>query len=578
MSPASVASFAVLVCTFVSCLAGHQESGPVAPLFIEADAATGIDFTHLNGGTGEFYLPEITGQGGALFDFDNDGDLDLYCVQSGMIGKEQDPRKALLPWTGSVPPCGRLYRNDLTIAPDGRRTVRFKDVTSLAGIRACGYGMGVAAADVDNDGWIDLYLTHFGPNQLFHNNGDGTFTEVKDAGGAQTSLWSTSAAFLDYDRDGWLDLYVADYVDFDVDRNIKCITRATVPDYCTPSVYASVPDRLFHNRGDGTFEDVTIASGVGTEAESGLGVVAADLNGDGWTDIFVADDTTPNLLWINQKDGRFSNEALWSGVALSGIGKAQAGMGVDANDFDGDGDEDIVVAHIMGEAHILFRNQGNGLFDDRTAESGLGRLSLRYTAFGTGFFDFDNDGWLDLFMANGAVSVIPELHQKGDPYPFSLGNTLLHNSAGKNLEDVTSSAGPAFRRAEVSRGTAFGDVDNDGDPDIVVFNNSGPTRLLLNQLGSDRNWIGLRLVGKDGRRDMLGARVQLVPEGGPPRWRRAHQDGSYCSSNDPRVLIGLDRLTKIKEAQIIWPDGTVERWRDLPVNRYSTLRQGSAPK
>jgi enediyne biosynthesis protein E4 len=471
-----------------------------AAFFVEAEKDAGFEFVHFNGMTGEFYLTEITGQGGALFDYDGDGDLDLYCVQGAMIGPVTDAGKALFPWKDQVPPCGRLFRNDLKRDPDGILRARFVDVTGSSGIKACGYGMGAAAADVDNDGWIDLYLTNFGSNQLFHNNGNGTFTEVPEAGGAQSDLWSTSASFLDYDRDGWLDLYVANYVDFTVAGNLKCYSGSTARDYCTPSAYKPSSDRLFRNRGDGSFEDVTGPAGLTETAGSGLGVVAVDLNSDSWVDIFVANDGNADFLWINQKNGTFVNEALWAGAAVNGAGQAQAGMGVDAGDFDGDGDPDLVVAHIMGESHIVLKNTGEGLFEDQTQETGLAMLSLRFTGWGCKFLDFDNDGWLDLFIANGAVVHIPELVQKGDPYPLKLTNTLLRNNGQHRFQDVSRDAGAAFSRAEVSRGAACGDLDNDGDTDVIVFNNNGPARLLLNQVGNGRAWIGLRLVTPDGKK------------------------------------------------------------------------------
>ncbi len=562
----------ILVCLVIGPFPTRADA---PPLFLEAEQDTGLDFVHFNGMTGEFYLTEITGQGGALFDYDNDGDLDVYCVQGTMIGPEKDPAKARFPWNKSSGPSGRLFRNDLERRADGTSKIRFVDVTKQSGISALGYGMGAAAADVDNDGWVDLYLTNFGPNQLFHNNGDGTFKEVPGAGGAQSDLWSTSASFFDYDRDGWLDLYVANYVDFTVAGNLKCYSGSTARDYCTPSAYKPVPDRLFHNRRDGSFEDVTGAAGLTENSGSGLGVVAADLNGDGWVDIYVANDGNPNFLWINQKNGTFTNEALWAGAALSGAGQAQAGMGVDAGDFDGDGDLDLVVAHIMGESHILLQNNGEGLFDDRTQETGLAMLSLRFTGWGCKFLDFDNDGWLDLFIANGAVVNIPELVQKGDPYPLKLTKTLLRNTGQSRFQDVSRESGPGFSRAEVSRGAASGDADNDGDTDLVVFNNSGPVRLLLNQVGSRGYWIGFKVVTRDGRRDAIGAKLNVVTEDGRLLVRHVHQDGSYAVSNDPRVLVGLGKARIAREVRVQWPDGTSDTWRDLPAQRYYVLKQGA---
>jgi hypothetical protein len=568
-SGATLALFAILADA-----AGENRSSIV---FVEGEGEAGLDFVHFNGMTGDFYLTEITGQGGALFDYDGDGDLDLYCVQGSMIGPEKDPAKARFPWRGGSPPCGRLFRNDLTRGVDGVARIKFVDVTQASGIRSCGYGMGAAAADYDNDGWIDLYLTNFGPNQLYRNNGNGTFTEVPAAGGAQSDLWSTSASFFDYDKDGWLDLYVANYVDFTVAGNLKCYSGSTARDYCTPSVYKPSPDRLFHNRGNGVFEDATGPAGITETTGSGLGVLANDFDGDGWVDVYVANDGNPNFLWINKKNGSFTDEALWAGAALNGAGQAQAGMGIDAGDFDADGDDDIAIAHIMGEAHILFRNVGAGVFEDHTQETGLAALSLRFTGWGTKFLDFDNDGWLDLLIVNGAVVNIPELVQQGDPYPLRLVNTLLRNDNGRRFVDVSREGGPAFQRAEVSRGVACGDIDNDGDTDAVVFNNSGPARLLLNQIGARQSWVGLRLLTKDGKRDAIGARIEAKTEDGRLLARYVHEDGSYCVSSDPRILLGLGASRTAPEIRVRWLDGTQESWRDLPLRRYVTLKQGAAP-
>lgn len=577
----SIMAILVLSATAGLCasLAGRlgARADEASPIFVEAEQEAGLDFVHFNGMTGDFYLTEITGQGGALFDYDGDGDLDLYCVQGTMIGPEKDPAKARFPWRGQEPPCGRLFRNDLARSPDGSARIRFVDVTNASGIKACGCGMGAAAADFDNDGWTDLYLTNFGPNQLYRNNGNGTFTEVPGAGGAQSDLWSTSASFFDYDKDGWLDLYLANYVAFTVAGNLKCYSGSTARDYCTPSAYKPSPDRLFHNLGNGRFEDVTGPAGMTENAGSGLGVLANDFNGDGWVDVYVANDGNPNFLWINKKDGAFSDEALWAGAAVNGAGQTQAGMGIDSADFDGDGDDDIAIAHIMGEAHILFKNAGDGVFEDQTQETGLAALSLRFTGWGTKFLDFDNDGWLDLLIVNGAVVNIPELVQQGDPYPLKLTNTLLRNDGGRRFVDVSREAGPAFSRLEVSRGAACGDIDNDGDTDAVVFNNSGPARLLLNQVGARQTWIGLRLLTKDGKRDAIGARIEAKTEDGRRLCRYVHQDGSYCVSSDPRILLGLGASKSVSEITVRWPDGAQEVWRDLPVRRYVDLRQGTAP-
>ncbi|HSF20310.1 MAG TPA: CRTAC1 family protein [Vicinamibacteria bacterium] len=539
------------------------ESTLPGPIFVERAAAVGLDFVHCNGGSGEFYFPEIAGAGGALFDFDNDGDLDAYLAQSGSLGvREVCPQ----------PPGGRLFRNDLRVDADGSRHLAFVDVTETAGIRTDAYGMGVAAADIDNDGLTDLYLTHYGPNQLFRNNGNGTFEDVTDAAGVGDSRWGTSAAFFDFDRDGFLDLFVANYVQFDLRENPECYATSSARDYCGPLTFPPERDVLFRNKGDGTFEDVSVPSNVANEAATGLGVVTADLNQDGWIDIYVANDGLPNHLWINQKSGVFSNEALFAGVAINWMGEAEAGMGVDAGDFDGDGDEDLFLSHLTDETNTLYVNGGNGLFEDRTTPSGLGVVSLPYTGFGAGWLDYDNDGWLDLLVVNGAVRRLDGRTGSHENL-FAQPNQLLRNSGVGRFEDVSGRAGEALSLSEVSRGAAFGDVDNDGDTDVLVVNNGGPARLLVNEIGNGHHWVGLRLVGEQEHRDLLGARVDVVTTDGRHLWRRARADGSYASANDPRVLVGLGS-SDVRTVTVHWPDGGVEAWDRIPMGRYATLTRG----
>ena len=308
----------------------------------------------------------------------------------------------------------------------------------------------------------------------------------------------------------------------------------------------------------------------------GLGVVAADFDGDGWIDIYVANDGDANQLWINQKDGAFRNEALLAGAAVNRDGKAEAGMGVDAGDFDGNGAEDIFITHLMDETNALYVNLGNALFEDRTREAGLGMPGRRFTGFGTLFFDYDNDGWLDLLVVNGAVQLLPELMRQGDPYPLGQPNQLFHNTGKGSFVEVVEPAGPAFQLLEVSRGVACGDIDNDGDTDVLVSNSNGPARLFLNQVGNQNHWLGLRLVGGTGH-DMLGAQVEIIVSKNNVLWRRARTDGGYLSANDPRVLVGLGSATRVDSVRVHWPDGNVTEWKDPPVDRYTTLKEGTAP-
>ena len=543
-------------------------------LFSDQAQAVGIDFVHFNGMSGEKYYCEMVGSGGALFDYDNDGDLDLYIVQGNMLGPKKSLKDSLFPPRVPLPPRDRLYRNDLETRADGSRNLRFTDVTGESGIEATGYGMGVAAGDVDNDGWIDLYVTNFGRNRLYRNNGDGSFSEAAMPEKA-TIRWSVSAAFLDYDRDGWLDLFVGNYVNFSFSHTKNCFGSTGRVDYCGPLSYEPVPDQLFRNRGDGTFEDASAASQIARQYNGSLGVVTADFNLDGWIDLYVANDQRPNHLWMNQRDGTFNNEALLAGCAFNKDGKAESSMGVDAADFDNDGDEDLFMTHLLNETNTLYRNDGTGWFEDQSSDTRLAPPSFPYTGFGTAFLDYDNDGWLDVLALNGHVSTLEALANNNDPYPLHQPNQLFRNLVGERFEDVTGGAGGVFGISEVSRGGAFGDVDNDGDTDVLVVNNNGPVRLLINQMGHRRHWLGLRLMDRRLQRDLLGTRVAVFLSGGRTLWRRVRTDGSYASSNDSRLLLGLGDGTQVLKVRAYWIDGNVEEWSGLPVDQYTVLYRGS---
>jgi hypothetical protein len=574
-------ALAALCLTPVARTAVGQEAkaarGP-APVFEEVAEEVGLRFRHYNGMTGKLLLPEIMGAGAALFDFDSDGDMDIFLVQGSTLEANDKPERTLFPWTEREPPRGRLFRNDLTVGRDGTPVLKFTDVTEQSGIRATGYGMGAASGDVNNDGRADLYLCNLGQNQLYLNNGDGTFTDVTTKAGAGDARWSTSASFVDYDRDGWLDLVVVNYALFDAATSPACYAETTVKDYCGPRSFKPPGNRLLHNKGDGTFEDATVSSGFGREFGHGLGVIAADFDADGWPDIYVANDGDPNQLWMNQRDGTFKNEALLAGAAVNREGKTEAGMGVDACDFDGDGTLDIFITHLMEETNTLYVNTGGAVFEDRTREAGLGLPGSRLTGFGTLFFDYDNDGQPDLLVANGAVRILRELARKGDPFPLGQPNQLFHNEGGGKFIETSESAGPTFRLLEVSRGAAFGDMDNDGDTDVLVTNNNGPARLFLNRVGNRNHWLGLRLVGKSVNRDMLGASVEIVVTPKQVLYRRARTDGSYLSSQDPRVLVGLGTISRVASVRIRWPGGSVEEWKDLAADRYLTLKEGTSKK
>ena len=550
---------------------GESDAGAESAWLTERAVAAGLDFTHTNGMSGRYYFPEMIPAGAGLLDYDDDGDLDVYLVQGRPLGDGSARNPAMPAANAASEPGGRLFRNDLRVAADGTRSLRFTDVTGRSGIDAPGYGMGVATGDVTNDGCTDLYLTNLGPNQLFRNNCDGTFTDVSESAGAEGGGWSVSAAFVDYDRDGWLDLYVGNYVQYSIETDRPCTSLAGRRDYCTPEVYAPQADRLYRNLGGGRFVDETPTALAGARFGPALGVSTADFDGDGWIDIYVANDVHANLLWMNQGDGTFRDGGLLSGAALSGDGAAEASMGVDAGDFDNDGDFDLFMTHLPTEGNNLYENDGAAFFEDVSIRTGLGPASHGRTGFGTAWFDVDNDGWLDLLAVNGAIEAIDG---RGDhPFPYDETNLLFRNLGNGRFENVTDRAGAALRLSEISRGAAFGDIDNDGDTDVVVANNSGRARLLVNEVGNRNHWLGLRLTGGDSQRDMLGARVAVM-RAGEATWRHIRTDGSYASAHDARVLVGLGRSADAPLVRAIWPSGRVEEWDDLPIDGYTTLAEG----
>jgi hypothetical protein len=497
------------------------------------------------------------GAGVAVFDYDGDGDLDVYLLQGTMLDPSKSVDQARFPPPQRHWPGNRLFRNERI--PSGE--LRFRDVTEEAGVGFQGYGMGVAVGDYDGDGDLDLYVTNFGPNVLYRNNGDGSFTDVTREAGVDDPRWSASAAFVDYDRDGDLDLFFANYIDFTIANNKECFDPTGARDFCTPTTYRPAPSRLFRNEGGGKFVDVSAKAGLGAAFGNGLGVTCADFDNDGWPDLYVANDGTANQLWRNKGDGAFEDIALMAGAAYSGDGRAEAGMGVTAADFDGDGDEDLFMTHLAQETNTLYVNNGRGEFRDETDRFGLGAVSMPYTGFGSQWFDYDNDGRLDLFIANGAVTIVEGL--RGTPYPFHQRNLLLRGVEGGRYEEVSAQGGAALELSEVSRSAAFGDIDNDGDIDIVVTNNNGPVRLLRNEVGANRPALTVRLRGSMGNHEAIGARVALLRQGKPPLWRRAHRDGSYLGSSDSRVLLAVGNET-VEGIGVIWPRGARERFENLP--------------
>ena len=551
-------------------LAGGLQAAGNDPAFRESAVEVGLDFHHFIGATGEFYLPEIMGSGVGLLDYDGDGDLDVYLIQGAMLDPSKSLSESRFPFPGRWPPRNRLFRNQLK--ETGR--LGFIDATDGAGVGHRGYGMGLAVGDYDGDGDLDLYVTNFGPNVLYRNRGDGTFQDVTLDAGVDDPRFSSSATFLDYDGDGDLDLFVANYVSFTVRGNKVCGEPRR--DYCSPSVYEQVPDRLFRNLGSGKFEDASEEAGLGVAFGAGLGVLALDANRDRRLDLYVANDGTPNQLWVNDGKGGFEDFGLMSGTAYNADGVAEAGMGVTAADFDGDGDEDIFVTHNQRETNTLYLSDLARGFADATSRFGLARASVPYTGFGTFWFDYDHDGRLDLFVANGAVTV-DENQPSDSPYPYAQKNQLFRNHGQAGFREVAASAaGAGMDLIEVSRGAAFGDLDDDGDTDIVVSNNNGPVRLLLNQTASGRRWLGVRLEGENSPYTGIDQAAVAVLRGGlSPLRRRCRTDGSYLSAHDGRVRFGLDTATEIQGVAVEWPDGRCEVWPGQEAGRYVTLRRNT---
>ena len=522
--------------------------------FTDVTDIAGIHFTHTNGASGEFHLPETLGAGGAFLDYDNDGYLDLYLVNSA---------------APSV-----LYRNN------GNGT--FRDVTVSAGVSNQGsYGYGVACGDYDNDGYVDIYVPNFGVNRLYHNNGDGTFTDVTAASETGDTRWSSSATFFDYDSDGDLDLYVVNYVNYRLDASAPtCFENSAfgatekVRGYCHPKHFEGTPDRLYRNNGDGTFTDVTEAANIrdpgGMFLGKGLGVVAADFDADGNPDLYIANDDTPNYLFYNKGDGTFAEIAILAGCAYSADGIAQAGMGVDAGDYNGDGHLDIFVTNFSYETNTLYRNNGDGTFTDVSYRAKLGEESYLFLGFGTGFFDADNDGHLDIFVANGHI--FPSVERTTDVISYRQSNQFFWNQGDGSFAEVQLE-----EQHTVSRGTLFGDYDNDGDTDLLITQLNGKVTLLRNESGTRNNWLRLKLIGTRSNRDAIGARVTLTL-GDESQTREVHIGYSYLSSNDPRLLFGLGEHAVVDKLKIRWQSGVVQILEDIEINQELVVTEPLSDK
>ncbi|MEK6282384.1 MAG: CRTAC1 family protein [Acidobacteriota bacterium] len=528
-----------------------QASAPIQ--FVDITRAAGIKWNLKTLAPGARYLIETMGGGGGFVDYNGDGLLDIY-----LICYSQTPQPA-----GASKLQDVLYRNN------GNGT--FTDVTESAGIANSMLGMGLAVGDYNNDGWPDLYITGYGASKLYRNSGKGTFTDVTGQAGVNNRLWGTSAAFFDYDSDGHLDLFVCNYLTYD-EKNLPCTFYEGKP-YCLIKNFKGSASRLFHNNGDGTFADVSEKAGIADPKGKGLGVIALDYNNDGRMDIFQANDAVANFLYPNNGDGTFSEVALEAGVAFDPNGNARGGMGVDAEDLDGDDYLEIFVANFSGETNALFQNDREGLFTETTNKLGLGTVSIPMSGFGSRFFDYNNDGLVDLFVHNGHPfepinKLFPETTYTEPPFLFE--------NTGKGFRDVAAEHGAPLKKFYAGRGLAVGDLDNDGDSDLLLMNVGEPPVVLRNDGGNKNRWLGVNLVGTKTNRDGVGAKV-TVTAGGSRRSKQRQGGTSYCSASDPRLLFGLGSSAKIDEIKVSWPSGQISTLKNVRANQYLTIKE-SAPK
>ncbi len=524
--------------------------------YVDVASKVGIRFQHENAASTEQYLIETMGSGCGWIDYDQNGLLDLYLVNGGTT-KLYQPSRA---------PTGALYRNN----GDGT----FTDVTAKAGVGAEGlFGMGVAIGDYDNDGYPDLLVLGYGACILYHNNGDGTFTDVTEkAGVANLGKWASSAAWFDYDNDGKLDLIVANYVDWSPERNLWCGDRGPgMRSYCHPDVYHGQPPTLFHNNGDGTFTDISIRSRIGLKDGNGLGVVTFDYDNDGWQDIFIANDHMPNSLFHNNRDGTFEEVAYAAGVAVGMDGQFEAGMGTDAADTTGNGRLNLIVTHLDQQLARLYENQGDASFEDATFRSKLSYSTFHVSGFGTRFLDYDNDGARDLFMANGHVLDNIEKYRSEVRYAEP---KMMFRNIGKGIfTNVSDTLGADFQRPFVSRGAAVADFDNDGDLDILVSNNGQAPQLLRNDGGNDNHWLQLFLIGTKSNRDAVGARVKVIA-GDLTLYEQRKGGMSYQSAQDPRLHFGLGQRNNVDSVEITWPSGEITKLGHLKADRIVSVQEG----
>jgi hypothetical protein len=530
-------------------------AAPQYPFEMVAPSDSGIYWTHTNEFSPEKYLPESTGAGCAFLDYDNDGWMDIYLVNSGKCDFV----------TPNPPLRNALYKNN--------RDGTFTDVTDKAGVASGGFGQGVAVGDYDRDGFQDLYVTQYGRSILYHNNGDGTFTDATEKAGVGVVGWASSAVWFDYDNDGLLDLFVGQFVDFSKELNKPCgVHEDGRRHFCIPQIYKPMPSWLFHNNGDGTFTDVSKSSGISSSLGKVWGVVATDINNDGRMDLFVTNDTVANFLFVNQGGGKFVETGTEAGVAFGLTGKPRSGMGVDSADFNQDGWQDLFVANIDREYFAIYQNNHDGTFDDLAMQTGIAKATKLMSGWGLKFFDYDNDGDVDLFLSNGNPDDLINLLHSEVTYEEPL---ILFHRNGKAWEDVSAKSGPVFRTPMSARGLALGDFDNDGAVDVLIAVNGGAPVLLHNLAGKQNHWLGIRLIGKKSNVDAIGAQIKYKA-GDLVRSRFKVGGGSYLSSHDPRVVLGLGKNEAIDWVEIKWPlpGGGTQRFTGLPIDRYITITEG----
>ena len=522
-------------------------------------SASGISWVHTAGLSPEKYLPQSTGAGCAFLDYDNDGWMDIYLVNSGKCDI----------FTPTQPLRNALYRNN--------RDGTFSDVTEKAGVPGGGYGMGLAVGDYNADGFPDLYVTQYGRSILYRNNGDGTFTDVTEHAGVAAPGWASSAVWFDYDNDGRLDLFVCRFVDFDKTKHHNCGAPGIpalkgLNEYCYPRIYSPMPSWLFHNNGDGTFTDVSQKMGIAENPGKSWGVVATDINNDGWMDLFVANDTDANFLFANRRGQKFEEIGFTAGVAFGEGGKARSGMGVDSADVNQDGWMDLFVTDLNHELDGFYQNHHDETFEDIAAPSGIATASRLMSGWGLKFFDYDNDGDLDLIIANGHPDDLIEKIYDNVTYREPL---MLFHNGGSGLKNVSAEGGPIFKRPMSARGLALGDFNNDGAVDVLISCNNEAPVLLQNNAGRQNHWLGLKLIGKKANIDAVGA-VVTYQAGDLKRSRMKVGGGSYLSSHDLRMVLGIGKRTKLDWVEVKWPQpsGLVQRLTDLPIDRYITVREG----